>query len=200
VTQAESWLEVNLVPTDLHDESLLTGLVDGLVHDALRGEVETWFFFREPELRLRLRWSDAARAEPCGETVAAALDAAVRDGTVVEWYEAAHGRRGERYEGEAEMYGAEMWPLVQKDWMNGSELALAIAKLERAGLLSEPRAFHWQRHVHLVTNQLYGTWDAEVELCLAQALGYLRHIVASGGAASDEAARLVAELAAATRR
>jgi hypothetical protein len=196
----ESWLEVNLVPPGARDESLLTGLVDGLVHDGLRGEVETWFFFWEPELRLRLRWSDPARAEPCRATVAAALDDAIRAGTLAEWYEAAHGRRGERYEGEAEMYGGEMWPLVQKDWMNGSELALAIAKLEHAGLLSEPRAFHWQRHVHLVTNQLYGTWDAEVELCLAQALGYLRHIVASGRAPSDEAARLIAELAAGADR
>jgi hypothetical protein len=200
VTQVDSWLEVNLVPPGGRDESLLTGLVDRLVHDGLRGELETWFFFWEPELRLRLRWSDPARAEPCRATVAATLDEAVRQGRLAEWYEAAHGRRGERYEGEAEMYGAEIWPLVQKDWMNGSEFALAIAKLERAGLLSESRAFHWQRHVHLVTNQMYGTWDAEVELCLAQALGYLRHILASGRAPSEEAARLIAELAAAADR
>ena len=65
--------------------------------------------------------------------------------------------------------------------MNGSELALLFARLERAGALTRPREFHWQRHVHLVTNQLYGTWDEEVELCLGQALGYLRHIVAGGG-------------------
>ena len=92
------------------------------------------------------------------------------------------------------MYGAEVWPAIQKDWMNGSELALLFAKLERAGALTRPREFHWQRHVHLVTNQLYGTWDEEVELCLGQALGYLRHIVAGGGAAPERAAALVAEL------
>jgi hypothetical protein len=191
----ESWTEVNLVPPATRDESLLTGLVDRLVHDRLRGELETWFFFWEPELRLRLRWLDPGRANARRSSLAEALDDAVRDGTLVEWYEGAHGRRGERYAGEAEMYGAEAWPLVQKDWMNGSDLALALAKLERAGLLTAPRAFHWQRHVHLFTNQLYGTWDAEVELCLGQALGYLRHIRAAGGAASDEAARLIRELA-----
>ena len=190
----ESWLEVNLVPQCARDEALLTGLVDRLVHDGLRGEVETWFFFWEPELRLRLRWSDPARAEPCRATVAAALDDAIRAGTLAEWYEAAHGRRGERYEGEAEMYGGEMWPLVQKDWMNGSELSLLLTRLERAGRLTRTREFHWGRHVHLVTNQLYGTWDDEIVLCLGQALGYLRLIVKDGGEASARAAELLAEL------
>ena len=78
--------------------------------------------------------------------------------------------------------------------MNGSELALLFAKLERAGALTRPREFHWQRHVHLVTNQLYGTWDEEVELCLGQALGYLRHIVADGGEPSERSMGLLAEL------
>ena len=92
------------------------------------------------------------------------------------------------------MYGAELWSLVQKDWMNGSELALRIAKLEASGDLTRSRTFHWERHVHLFTNQLFGSWNSEIELCLAQALGYLRHVTAAGGAPSEETARLVAEL------
>jgi hypothetical protein len=115
------------------------------------------------------------------------LDRAVADGLVSSW-------REEPYQGEAEMYGAEAWPAIQKDWMNGSELALLVTKLEHAGALTRPREFHWQRHVHLVTNQLYGTWDEEVELCLAQALGYLRHIVNGGGEASARTSELIAEL------
>ena len=92
------------------------------------------------------------------------------------------------------MYGAEVWPAIQKDWMNGSELALLFTRLERAGGLARTREFHWQRHVHLYTNQLYGTWEEEIELCLSQALGYLRHVVAGGGEASERAKALVAEL------
>ena len=92
------------------------------------------------------------------------------------------------------MYGAEAWPAIQKDWMNGSELALLVTKLEHAGALTRPREFHWQRHVHLVTNQLYGTWDDEIVLCLGQALGYLRLIVKDGGEASARAAELVTAL------
>ena len=193
----EVWTEVNLFPAREPSESLLTGLIGDLVHETFRGELETWFFFREPELRLRLRWSDPARVEALRSTLGRALDDAVGQGALVEWFEGAHGRRGEPYEGEAEMYGKELWSLVQKDWMNGSELAVRIAELEEAGELSRPRPFHWERHVHLFTNQLFGSWDSEIELCLAQALGYLRHITAAGGTPSEETARLIADLRAA---
>jgi len=177
---AELWIEVNLELPMERDRSVLVDLVDLLAHGE---DVVTWFFFWEPELRLRLRWGGEARREE----VRARLERAIVDGLVVGW-------REEPYAGEAEMYGAEVWPAIQRDWMNGSELALLFAKLERAGALTRTREFHWQRHVHLVTNQLYGTWDEEVELCLGQALGYLRHIVADGGAASEKAAALLAEL------
>src|SRR5262249_44458774 len=130
------------------------------------------------------RWA----GEPRAQAVRDRLERAVVEGLVSSW-------REEPYDGEAEMYGAEIWPAIQKDWMNGSELALLFAKLERAGGLPRSVEVRWQRHVHLVTNQLFGTWDEEVELCLAQALGYLRHIVAGGREAPPRAAALVDELA-----
>jgi hypothetical protein len=173
-------MEVNLELPVERDRSILVGLVDELAHGE---DVVTWFFFWEPELRLRLRWGGEARRE----AVRARLDRAVADGVVSHW-------REEPYEGEAEMYGAEVWPAIQKDWMNGSELSLLLTRLEQAGLLTRTREFHWERHVHLVTNQLYGTWDDEIELCLGQALGYLRHIVNGGGEASARAAELISEL------
>jgi len=192
----EAWTEVNLHPATPHDASLLTGLVDELVHDVFAAEIETWFYFWEPELRLRLRWRDPARANELRARLASPLDEARERGLIVDWYEGAHGRRGERYTGEAEAYGDEAWPQVQRDWMNGSELALLLLRHERAGTLTKPRAYHWSRHVHLFTNQLYGTWDDEIELCLAQARGYLRHVVDGGGPATDEAKRLIDELVA----
>jgi Lantibiotic biosynthesis dehydratase C-term len=195
----EHWTEVNLHPARGHDPELLVGLVDPLVHGALRDGIETWFFFWEPELRLRLRWVDPPAAEVGRVALFEALEGAVASGLALEWYEGAHGAPGERYVGEAEVYGPEAWPAVQKDWMNGSELALLLARHEDAGTLTRPRRFHWERHTHLVTNQLYGTWEDEVELCLAQALGYLRHIVNHGGRPSPEVERLVAELGTAVR-
>ena len=181
----ETWTEVNLVPVRQQDESLLE-LVDVLVHDQLRDELVTWFYFWEPELRLRLRWRDARR----DEELAAILDEWKSERRIEEWYEGAHGERGRRYEGEAEHYGEEMWPRIQCDWMNGSELALALIALDRAGRLPHPREYYWQRHVHLFTNQLLGTWEAEIEQCLRQGLGYLR----LRGSATWRAKKLLAEL------
>ena len=194
VDAVEPWTEVNLEPVTALDGAPLTDVVDGLVHEEFRADLETWFFFWEPELRLRLRWVDAGRTGDCRERLAARLDGCKSRGLIVDWFEGAHGRRGEIYAGGAEMYGSEAWSLAQKDWMNGSEFALLLAKLERRGALTRPRRFHWERHVHLFTNQLYGTWDSEVELCLSQALGYLRHIVAGGRPPSAAAASLLTEL------
>ncbi len=53
--------------------------------------------------------------------------------------------------------------------------------------------------MHLFTNQLFGSWNSEIELCLAQALGYLRHITAAGGKPSEGTARLIADLRAVLR-
>lgn len=187
----ESWIEINLVQAVLTDEALLVNLVDGLVHTEFGGEIETWFFFWEPELRLRIRWRDPLRAAAQRTALISRLDRCKSSGLVVDWYEGAHGRKGETYAGEADLYGKEAWPLIQKDWMNSSEIALLLIKLERSGRSEESRAFHWQRRVHLFTNQLFRTWDAEVELCLSQALGYAGML---DHPPSDRAKTLIADL------
>jgi hypothetical protein len=176
----ELWMEVNLELPVERDRSILVDLVEELAHG---DDVVCWFFFWEPELRLRLKWGEEARR---GE-VRGKLDRAVADGLVTSWSEVP-------YDGEAEMYGAEVWPALQKDWMNGSELSLLFTKLERAGALTRTREFHWQRHTHLYANQLYGTWEEEIELCLGQAAGYLRHLLAGGGEVTERASQLIAEL------
>src|SRR5207248_611542 len=150
----ESWIEVNLVPRRPLDEGLLVDLVDPLVHEMFGDEIATWFFLWEPELRLRFRWRDRDRAAALRERLTAVLDSWTSDRRIDDWYEAAHGIRGERYAGEADHYGAEIWARLQQDWMSGSELALALVKLERAQKLTKPRDYHWQRRVHLFTNQL----------------------------------------------
>src|SRR5262245_22932772 len=120
-------MEVNLdLPVEL-DRSILVDLVDQLAHGE---DVVTWFFFWEPELRLRRRGGGEARRDDVRERLARA----VAEGLLVSW-------REEPYEGEAEMYGAEVWPAIQKDWMNGSELSLLFTKLEQEGALTRPREF-----------------------------------------------------------
>jgi len=196
----ESWTEVNVEPVTSHDPSLLTGLVDTLVHDIFREDVETWFFFWEPALRLRFRWIDQSRVDEHRERLASQLDEAKAQGSIVDWYEGAHGHRNERYTGEAEDYGEEVWPRVQKDWMNGSEFALLLTKQDQAGALSHPRQHHWSRHVHLFTNQLYGTWNEEIDLCLAQAGGYMQLVIDGGGKVPGETNAKIARLSALASR
>src|SRR5262249_26371821 len=189
----EIWTEVNLVTQRELDSSVLLDVVDPLVHHELGGEIETWFFFWEPELRRLILWRDPGPlAENCAR-LATRLD---RARSIRRWYEGAHGEEGRTYAGEAEHYGADVWPQIQKDWMNGSELALLLLRLERDGTLTRPRDYHWQRHVHLFTNQLFGSWDDEIELCLRQALGYIR----LSGRPSREARKLIAELEALSDR
>lgn len=186
----ETWIEVNLDTRRPLDPAVLVDVVDPLVHDELGDEIVTWFFFWEPELRLRIRWRDPERVDENRGRLAASLDRAKEARSIRRWYEGAHGEEGGTYVGEAEHYGEEAWPRIQKDWMNGSELAVLFSKLERAGDLTRPRDYHWQRHVHLFTNQLFGSWEDEIALCLRQAIGYIR---LSGGP-SREARKLIAEL------
>ena len=171
------WIEVNLVPVGEPNRALLLEVVDPIVHELLAEEIETWFYFWEPELRLRLRWRDAGRASDNRAALARSLDSARADGKIEDWYEGSHGTRGETYTGEADFYGPEVWELVASDWMSGSELALAIARADSEGRLTKPPSFHWQRRVHLFSNQLLLD---EVPLCLYQARGYLRMRGATG--------------------
>ena len=165
------WIEVNVEPVGEARPTLLLDVVDPLVHEQLADDIDIWFYFWEPELRLRLRWRDQTRADANGAALARILDSAKEDGKLVAWYEGNHGNRGETYHGEADFYGAEVWELVARDWMSGSELALAIQRADAEGALTKPTSFHWGRRVHLFSNQLLLD---EVPLCLNQARGYLR--------------------------
>jgi hypothetical protein len=165
------WIEVNIPARAEERARLLLEVVDPLVHDEVSDHLMTWFYLWEPELRLRLRWTDPGVAESARARVALFLDRAKADGRLEDWYEGNHGNRGETYRGEADFYGSEVWELTARDWMSGSELALAIVRFEADDTLTKPRDFHWKRRVHLFSNQL---WLNEIALCLVQAQGYLR--------------------------
>jgi hypothetical protein len=179
---SERWLEVNIKPNEEFDRELLFGVVEPLVHEHFKSDLECWFFFWEPDLRLRLRWRDPAQSDELSARVFASLERSEAEGRFKGWYEGSHGRAGERYSGEAGTYGEKEWELHQKDWMSGSELALLLLRLDHDGLFSGTEFntldSHWSRRVHLFTNQTYGSWNAEIALCLAQARGYLGNLLA----------------------
>jgi hypothetical protein len=167
---ASEWIEVNVPASDDNERArLLLEVVDPLVHEHV-DDVATWFYFWEPELRLRIGWSSSQQAESGRTKVARFLDAAKAEGKIADWYEGNHGARGETYRGEADFYGTELWELTANDWMSGSELALAIVRAEAEGVLTKPRDFHWARRVHLFSNEL---WLDEIALSLKQAYAWL---------------------------
>lgn len=84
------------------------------------------------------------------------------------------GVPGEEYDGEAAGYdGPEMWRATFRDWRAGSDLPLALLKLEAEGRLGEGRQHHLERRVHLHSNRLGLTYLDEGNLYLNLAVGYL---------------------------
>jgi hypothetical protein len=160
------WTEVNITPNSGEPkERLLLDVVDPLIHDRLHGLVGDWHYFWEPALLLRIRWLEPTR--DAVDELTRFLDEAKADGRLAAW------EPGNFYDGEAPLYGAEVWgPTYYRDWTSGSELALSIVKHDSAKDLIKPRAFHWQRRVHLFSNELGLDFFGEACWSLNQVNGY----------------------------
>jgi Lantibiotic biosynthesis dehydratase C-term len=176
---SHEWTEVHIQPNSGQPkEQLLLKVIDPLVHDEFAERIESWHYFWEPELLLRIRWLRPAEAENDQGDLRVALDRAKTAGQLDDWQIVP-------YTGEAPDYGEEMWDNSFHDWMAGSELALAIVKFDAQGQLSKDRFYHWHRRVHLFSNELGLDWFFEGYWSLAQAHGYLDRAV------KDEEARQV---------
>jgi hypothetical protein len=175
------WVEVNIEPTSYERrERLLLDVVDPLMHEMLNGRIDAWHYFWEPALRLRIHWQEPTQADYTLLTdfLARAKD----DGKLADWEEASHGQQGQTYPGEAEKFGADIWPHTYRHWTTGCELALALVKRDPDNVLTELgtdpgdstlREFHWVHAVHLFSNPLgLGHLD-EGRWCLRQAWNQL---------------------------
>jgi hypothetical protein len=187
--EAEDWTEVGILPSDpKQQDALLLGVIDPLIKQTLSDRIESWHFFWEVDpidllhLRLRVLWrpgqGDNGRAE-----LTAYLDEAERTGGLWHWHPSGNGEPGEDYDGEAAAYdGPEMWQVTYRDWRAGSDLALALLRLEAAGRLAEGRQYHLERRVHLHSNRLGLSYADEGTLYLGLAIGYLRQAGFTGDA------------------
>jgi hypothetical protein len=196
----EHWVEINL--------SAEIEAQDGILLDVLRphvrrlgrsGELVSWHYFREPEIRFRVRVRSRGtrvREEDALSRIARGL---VKKGLVSEWYFGRHGEMGSEYTGEEDRYGENGWKVAQEYFRDGSENALALLDLRRGSRLEsplwaegignpweggarnpwrekeeDPLAYHWSRFVHLFSNQLGFDMRREADLCERQAKGYRR--------------------------
>jgi hypothetical protein len=196
----EHWIEINL-QAELRDQDRI--LLDELLPYARslerKGTLVTFHYFREPEIRFRVRMKTArgkAKERKRIELIARKL---VSQGLVSEWHFGEHGESGKEYEGEEDRYGKRGWKIAQEYFNRGAVAALGLLELKRSGKLEnplwarglgnpweggdknpwkeredDPLVYHWSRYVHLFSNQLGFDIDAEAKLCSKQAERYRR--------------------------
>jgi Lantibiotic biosynthesis dehydratase C-term len=196
----EYWVEVNLdAAVTVQDRILLDVLrpyVEGLER---RSKLITWHFFREPEIRFRVRLKTAKERKKQVAAVSKMAESLRKKGLVEEWHFGNHGEAGNRYRGEADRYGRNGWKVAQKYFRDGSETALELLALKRESKLEsplwakglgnpweggeqnpwrereeDPLVYNWSRFVHLFTNQLGFDMEKEAELCAKQSERYKR--------------------------
>jgi len=194
----EHWIEINLME-ELKDQNriLLDVLRPHVKKLRKSGTMVTFHFFREPEIRFRVRLnSEKAKARET-RVLSSIADSLTRKGLVSEWHYGSHGEEGKAYAGEEDRYGKNGWRVAQDYFNHGSETALRLLELRRRSGLEnplwgrglgnpweggdknpwrereeDPLVYHWSRYVHLFTNQLGFDIDKEARLCAMQSERY----------------------------
>ena len=196
----EHWIEVNL-SADLKDQSgiLLDSILPYVRRLERRRALVTYHYFREPEIRFRIRLRSLKEKKAQERALATMAQSLKRKGLVNEWHFGRHGERGKPYSGEEDRYGRNGWKVAQDYFHHGSETALGLMGLRREGKLEsplwakgkgnpweggprnpwreredDPLKYHWSRYVHLFTNQLGFDIDDESSLCAKQSERYAR--------------------------
>lgn len=194
----EHWVEINLgADVDVQDQILLDVLRPYVGRLERRGELLSFHYFREPEIRFRVRLRNAGSRRRAMADLARISEGLTRKKLISWWHFGNHGVKGPEYRGEEDRYGANGWKVTQDYIREGSETALRLLELKRRSKLEsplwakglgnpweggdanpwrgkeeDPLVYHWSRFVHLFSNQLGFDMEREVALCRKQASGY----------------------------
>jgi Lantibiotic biosynthesis dehydratase C-term len=194
----EHWVEINLYCARRHQDAILLDHILPCVRKIEdQGDLVTWHYFREPEIRLRVRMRGARARRRSEKSLGRLADSLKKLGLVDGWHFGSHGEEGVAYSGEEERYGKEGWKAAQDYFRHGSETAILLLGLKREGLLEnplwgkslgnpweggeknpwrkredDPLVYHWSRYVHLFSNQLGFDMRKEADLASQQAEGY----------------------------
>jgi len=197
---SEHWIEINMSANLADQDNILLERLRPYVRRLeRRKEMVSFHYFREPEIRFRVRLKDKRTKEKQKKAVGALAGRLVKDGIVSEWHFGNHGEPGREYVGEDDRYGERGWQIAQKYFQHGSEVALELLASKKQGLLEsplwakgpgdpweggvenpwreredDPLLYHWSRYVHLFTNQLGFDIDRESALCAKQGERYAR--------------------------
>lgn len=194
----EHWVEINLnADVAVQDGILLDVLRPYLTRLERAGELVTYHYFREPEIRFRVRVRSREVKARQALVLSRMADSLVKKRLASEWHFGNHGEKGVEYVGEEDRYGREGWKVAQDYFRNGSDTALRLLDLKRRSRLEsplwakglgnpwegggrnpwreredDPLVYHWSRFVHLFSNQLGFDMEKEVELCSKQSERY----------------------------
>jgi hypothetical protein len=202
----EHWIEVNLMAEPKEQNRVLLEFLLPYVRKLKKTEtLVSWHFFREPEIRFRVRLKSHESKSKETRAVTAMAESLQGKGLVSEWHFGNHGEKGKVYSGEEDRYGKEGWKVAQEYFNHGAETALELLELKRRSRLEntlwakglgnpweggeknpwrerqeDALVYHWSRYVHLFTNQLGFDIDDEVRLSAKQAERYKRVSEESG--------------------
>ena len=194
----EHWVEINLEGDVAEQDAILLDVLQPYVRRLeKKNALVTYHYFREPELRFRVRLKTAASRRREARALARIAGSLSRKGLISGWRFGKHGESGVEYSGEEDRYGKEGWKVAQDYFRDGADTALRLLYLKRRSRLEnvlwakglgnpweggdqnpwrekeeDPLAFHWSRFVHLFSNQLGFDMEREVELCAKQAERY----------------------------
>ena len=196
----EHWVEINLSAKERVQNDILLDLLKPFVETLKKRNVlVNWHFFREPEIRFRVRLRSRKAKDEASARIARLAESMRKRGLISSWHFGNHGEKDRIYTGEEDRYGHLGWKIAQDYFNYGAEMALQLLSLKRAGKLENPLwanglgnpweggdnnpwksrqqnplVYHWSRYVHLFTNQLGFDIDDEVRLCSRQASRYRR--------------------------
>jgi hypothetical protein len=196
---AEHWIEINLSADLEQQDAILLDYLQPYVRKLDRkGDLVSFHYFREPEIRFRIRLRNLKSKRKEKRALISLSKKLIEAGLADKWHFGNHGEPGE-YVGEQDRYGDNGWRVAQVYFQQGSEIALKLLSLRRRGLLENPLwakglgnpweggvrnpwrereenplLYHWSRYVHLFTNQIGFDIDKESELCAKQSERYAR--------------------------
>jgi hypothetical protein len=194
----EYWTEINLfADVGVQDEILLRVLWPYVGRLRKGGVLLSFHFFREPEIRFRLRLKNERERSAQTKAQERIANRLQKQGLISRWRFGNHGEEGKPYTGEEDRYGKNGWKVAQKYFEQGAETALWLLELKAKGRLESPLwakglgnpweggdknpwrereenplVYHWSRHLHLFTNQLGFNIDEEARLCGKQSERY----------------------------
>lgn len=153
-----NWIEVSIFQKDLRQdilEDIVMVLYNEIIYPyKIEGMIESWHFFREPELRFRIELKSEENKEKAKKDLADNLERIKNKGLITKWYFSRHGREGEEYNGEEDFYGKVLFKKQKDLWHNFAELFVKMKTMENLQIMEKSRDFQYKRLRHLLANIL----------------------------------------------